>query len=159
MRVKSCLGQGSGFYDPARKEENSGRTKNRLDLCEEHLKDPMAALAKVLECLENLHWGWYLVSQFVVAASLAQRFCKKCGKGPIGKASGLSWTHGMLWVRTAQRLERSGDLGWRFGPTWSRWTVCVYAWSGMCQGSTGSTGTLFFLIQTDPFAFTKAVAF
>ena len=30
-----------------------GRTKARLDLWEEHLKDPIVALAKALECLDN----------------------------------------------------------------------------------------------------------
>ena len=30
------------------------------------------------------------------------RFCKRCGKGPAGKVSGLAWTHGTVCV-----LERS----------------------------------------------------
>ena len=41
------------YYDPARKEDILGRTETRLELWEEHLKDPIAALAKALECLEN----------------------------------------------------------------------------------------------------------
>ena len=40
------------FCDLARKEDILGRTKTRLELWEEHLKDPVAALAKVLERLE-----------------------------------------------------------------------------------------------------------
>ena len=32
------------FYDPARKEDNLGRTKTRLELWEEHLKDPLVIL-------------------------------------------------------------------------------------------------------------------
>ena len=47
-------------------------TKTRLELRQEHLKDPLAALAKALECLENPCWGWHLVSQLVVA-SLCRR--------------------------------------------------------------------------------------
>ena len=34
------------------KEEILGRTKTRLELWEEHLKNTVAALAKALECLE-----------------------------------------------------------------------------------------------------------
>ena len=34
------------YYHPGRKEDILGRTKTRLDLCEEHLKDPIVALAK-----------------------------------------------------------------------------------------------------------------
>ena len=45
----------SFFFDPARKEDILGRTRTRLEVWEEHLKDPMAALAKALECLENHH--------------------------------------------------------------------------------------------------------
>ena len=41
-------------------------------------------------------------------------FAKRCGKGPIGKASGLFWTHGMLWV-CAQRLA-SGTFRGNDGP-------------------------------------------
>ena len=41
------------FYDPARSDDIQGRTKTR----EEHVKDPVAALAKALECLENPNQG------------------------------------------------------------------------------------------------------
>ena len=44
-----------------------GRTKTRLELWEEHLEDPIVALAKALGCLENPFEGEHLVSQFVVA--------------------------------------------------------------------------------------------
>ena len=56
-------------------------------------KTPLAAMAKALHCLENPYQGWHLVSQLVVvsslssqwpAASLARRFCKRCGTGPFG---------------------------------------------------------------------------
>ena len=53
MGNESGLGQGEEYYDIARKEDILGRTKTRLVLREEHLKDPVAALAKALECLEN----------------------------------------------------------------------------------------------------------
>ena len=42
-------------------EDILGRTKTRLQLREDHIKDPLLALAKALACLENLGWGWHLV--------------------------------------------------------------------------------------------------
>ena len=40
-------------YDPARGEDVSRRNKTRLELWEEHLKDPIAALDKALKCVES----------------------------------------------------------------------------------------------------------
>ena len=58
-----------------RSEEYSQRRYLRQDN-NPHLKDPLAALAKALECLENPHKGWHLVSQlslltFVVAMAFS----------------------------------------------------------------------------------------
>ena len=39
------------FYDPAREEHISRRNNTRLELWEEHLKDPIAALDKALKCV------------------------------------------------------------------------------------------------------------
>ena len=39
------------FYDPAREEDISKRNKTRLELWEEHLKDPIAALDKAFKCV------------------------------------------------------------------------------------------------------------
>ena len=41
------------FYDPARKDNILGRNKTRLELWEEHLKDPLVALDKALKCVED----------------------------------------------------------------------------------------------------------
>ena len=58
MRVKKAKALGAmnaawnrseEYYDPARKEHILGRTKTRVELWEEHIKDPIAALAKVLD--------------------------------------------------------------------------------------------------------------
>ena len=43
------------FYDPARKDNNLGRKKTRLELWEEYFKDPIIALDKALKCLENTY--------------------------------------------------------------------------------------------------------
>ena len=78
------------------------------------------------------HWnawsipgGWLLsLPAFVVAMAfiiVGAKICKIRGKGPV--ASGLSWTHGMLWV-CAQRPA-----------------------SGTFRGSTGRTGSSFLLHQ------------
>ena len=58
---ESGLVQGEEFYDPVCEEDILGRTTTRLELWEEHLKDPLAALAKALGCLENPYLGWHLV--------------------------------------------------------------------------------------------------
>ena len=54
---------------------------------EEHLKDPLAPLAKALE----LAFGFTVcrcqpLSSQWLSASLVRKFCKRCGKGPVGKA-------------------------------------------------------------------------
>ena len=41
------------FYDPAREEDISRRNKTRLELWEEHLEDPTAALDKASKCVES----------------------------------------------------------------------------------------------------------
>ena len=45
------------FLDSARKENIWGRTLTRLELWEEHLKDPITALDKALKCVENQYQG------------------------------------------------------------------------------------------------------
>ena len=40
------------LHDPVHRKDIQGRTQTRLYLREEHLKSPVAALAKALECLE-----------------------------------------------------------------------------------------------------------
>ena len=41
------------FYDPERKDNILGRNQTRLELWEEHLKDPIVALDQALKCVEN----------------------------------------------------------------------------------------------------------
>ena len=119
--------------------------KTRLELWEEHLTDPVAALAKALECLEKPYKGWHLVSQFVVA-SLCRRsgfqsrwrkdFCKRCGKGAIGKAPSI-----FLDRWDVVRLRAASSV----------WNVPV---------KFGPDGELFFfLIKRESFALAKAVEF
>ena len=41
------------FNDPARKDHILGRNTTRLELWEEHIKDPIVALDKALKCVED----------------------------------------------------------------------------------------------------------
>ena len=50
--MRAARDRGEDFYDPARADNIMGWNKTRLDLLEEHLKDPMAALDKAMSCLE-----------------------------------------------------------------------------------------------------------
>ena len=51
--LKAAKDRREEFYDPAREEDISRRNFTRLELCEEHLKDPIAALDKALKCVEK----------------------------------------------------------------------------------------------------------
>ena len=51
--MKAAKDRKEEFYDPAREEDISKRNKTRLELWEEHLKDPKAALDKALKCVES----------------------------------------------------------------------------------------------------------
>ena len=47
--MKAAKDRKEEFHDPAREEDISRRNKTRLELWEEHLKDPIAALDKALK--------------------------------------------------------------------------------------------------------------
>ena len=52
-KMKAAKDRKEEFNDPANEEDISRRNKTRLDLWEEHLKDPIAALDKALKCVES----------------------------------------------------------------------------------------------------------
>ena len=52
-KMKAAKDRKDAFYDRERKDNILGRNKTRLELWEEHLKDPIMALDKVLKCVEN----------------------------------------------------------------------------------------------------------
>ena len=56
-KMKAARDCGEDFYDPERKDNILGRKKKRLELWEEHLKDPIVALDKALKCVENQYQG------------------------------------------------------------------------------------------------------
>ena len=51
--VKAAKHRKEEFYDLAREEDISKRNETRLELCVEHLKDPIAALDKAFKCVES----------------------------------------------------------------------------------------------------------
>ena len=51
--MKAAKDREEEHYDPARKDNILGRKQTRLELWEEHLKDPIIALEKALTCSEN----------------------------------------------------------------------------------------------------------
>ena len=55
--MKTAKDRGVDFYDPARQDNIMGRNQTRLQLREEHLKDPIIALDKALKCVENQYQG------------------------------------------------------------------------------------------------------
>ena len=51
--MKAAKDRKEEFHDPAREEDTSRRNKTRLELWEEHLKDPIVALDKAIKCVES----------------------------------------------------------------------------------------------------------
>ena len=51
--MKAAKDRREDFYDPDRKDNILGRNRTRLELWEEHLKDPIVALDKALKYVEN----------------------------------------------------------------------------------------------------------
>ena len=84
--MKAAKDRREDFYDPERKGNVLGRNKRRLELWEEHLKDPIVALDKALKCVENSCKRVLLVRepcggsnpQWPASASF-----KVCGRKPI----------------------------------------------------------------------------
>ena len=89
--MKAAKEREKEYYDSARKDNMLGRRKTRLELWEEHLQDPIAALEKALTCLENPsesgHWfeaprGKLREWQWPAVVRVLE-FCKRCGKKPF----------------------------------------------------------------------------
>ena len=51
--MKAAKDRREEFHDLARKDNILGRNETRLELWEEHLKDPIAALDKASKCVED----------------------------------------------------------------------------------------------------------
>ena len=131
------------FWIRRAKKISQAEQKPVCNCGQEHLKDPVAALAKALECLENPHWGRHLVSQFVVA-NLCRRsgfqhrwreeFAKDVGWALFGKVLAFPGPLGCCgFARKVLRPECPWEV-------WAPW------------------GALFiFLIKKEPFALMEQV--
>ena len=53
--MQAARDSGEDFYDPERKTTFLGRNRTRLELWEEHLKDPNVTLNEALKCVEKPH--------------------------------------------------------------------------------------------------------
>ena len=56
-RMKAARDSGEDLHDPERKDNILGRNKTRLELWEEHLKDPIVAMDKALNSVESPYQG------------------------------------------------------------------------------------------------------
>ena len=91
--MKAAKDREEEFYDPARKDNILGRKQTKLELCKEHLEDPIMALDKALKCLENPCHGCPLAQSSCVkspelhwpAVGWSQAFCQRCGKKRSGR--------------------------------------------------------------------------
>ena len=55
--MKAAKDRKEEFYDLARQNYILERNRTRLELWEEHLKDPIVALDKALKCVEDQYCG------------------------------------------------------------------------------------------------------
>ena len=133
------------FFDPGRKEDVVVNTKTRLDLWEGHLKDPMAALTKALECLEKS--PLVLAFGFVVCCcqSWWLQWLQYCGRGDFAKDLGKALL--------GRRLTLPGSMGR---------CACAHIIQLLeCPGDVPATQGAFLssLIKKESVALTKAVPF
>ena len=121
-KMKAAEDRREDVYDPDRKDNILRRNKTRLELCEEHVKDPIVALDKALKNVENSYWRVLLALE-------------PCG------GSDRQWP---VW--SSFKICGRSRSGRAFGPSWIRWIVFVYAQhpcKGLCQGSTGRMASSF----------------
>ena len=128
------------FYDPVRKEHNKnpsgivGRASQRPDC------GPGKSVGMLGKSLPGLTFGFTVcrgqsLSSQWLAASLAQKLCKKCGKDLLGRHLAFSGLMGCCgFAHNVKPLECSGEV-------WAAWRA------------------LFFLIKKEPFALTETVEF
>ena len=99
--MKAVKDRREDFYDPARKDNILKRNQTRLELWEEHLKDPIIALDKALEKLgdsvSRMIGGPRHFVEVVVFNGLRPR-CQKCGTHRCEKVFGLVWARGIVCV-------------------------------------------------------------
>ena len=81
--MKAARDSGEDLYDSERKDNILGRNKTRLELWEEHLKDPIVALDKALKCVEDPYQDWLLVRDLLW--NWSSMACGREGSGTVPK--------------------------------------------------------------------------
>ena len=126
-KMKAAKDAGEGFHDPEREDNILARNKTRSALWKEHLKGPMVALDKALNCVEILY----------------QRSRPQCLAEGCLVMAGLGFIQS-LWEKPI----------WEGVWLCLDWIVCVCAQrprKGMRQGSMGRMASFFFfLFQKEP---------
>ena len=86
-KMKAAKDSGEDFYDPERKDNFLGRNKTRLELLDQHLKDPIVVLDKALNCVESSCWVCSSAENTVVGV-ISNGLCrlppKFVGKADLG---------------------------------------------------------------------------
>ena len=114
--MKAAKDEEEEFYDPALKDNISGRNQTRLELWEEHLKDPRCSIGQSFEVLGDSVSRLTVGSRHFVeswffqwpAAERAQAWCRRCGRDRCGKLFCLVWTRGIVCVYA--QLPRIGTF-------------------------------------------------
>ena len=109
LAMKAAEDRGEEYYDPARKEDILERTKTRLELWEEHLKDPMIALEKA--SLLGLASG----SKLPVASRVGCNGCSCAGGALLGRRLALPGPVGQCALARSVHLL---DCSW---VVWAAW--------------------------------------
>ncbi len=137
-KMKAAKDSGDDFYHPERKDNVLGISGTRLELWEEHLKDPIVALDNALKCVENQYQGWLLARDFLW--NWSSMTCVRECSGMVNK---------LLWESVWLYLDPRDSVRLRTAST--HWNV---------PGKYGPHGELFFFLLTkEPTVFSELVEF
>ena len=101
--MKAAKDRSEEDYDPARREDILGRKRTRLELWEEHLKDPKCSLGKSLKLLGVSLSELTSGSQVLVASRVGCNGLQSCGREDAAKDVGRALL--------GRRLASLGSMG------------------------------------------------
>ena len=140
--MKAAKDREDDFNDSACKKNILERNQTRLELWEEHFRDPIIALDKALKCLENQYQGWLLARGISLSGGFSMA-CARDGSGMVPKM----WKR-PLWEGVCLYLDPRDSVRLRTAST--HWSV-----PRMC----GPHGELFFLLKKEPMVLSELVEF
>ena len=95
-KMKAAKDAGEDYHDPTRDYKIRERSKTRLVLWEEHLRDPIVTLDTALKCVENSCWK--VLAQVHCGGSVLHGRCwlppKFVGKADLGGRLALIGSNG-----------------------------------------------------------------